>query len=133
MTADEIASRCDDGTTARNLANQMARDDRFVRADKNSRYALTESGTEEYSGIAEEIVERIERGSGAASRSSIIEEFTAQFGVSERSIESNLRLSLFAVVGDEVRLGDPSRFDAVPLTRSLRRSRRRRAGASGSR
>ena len=114
LTADELAEFCNDATSARNLVNQMAQDARFIRTDRQSRYALAEWGLEEYGGIAEEIVQRVERSGGVASRAAIVEEFTAQFGVSERSIDTYLRLQLFSVTGDEVRLGDPSRFDPLP-------------------
>lgn len=111
MTPAELVEAIGTGTEG-SLRNQ--RGDLLVRVDKSFRLALPEWGFEEYSGIADEIVQRVERGGGVASRAAIVEEFTSQFGVSENSIDLNLRLPLFVVSGDEVRLGDPTRFDALP-------------------
>jgi hypothetical protein len=68
------------------LRNVLASDQRFVRLDKFHRFGLREWDLEEYSGIAQEITERIERAGGVASLDSIIEELVDQFGVSENSV-----------------------------------------------
>lgn len=108
MTAQELATALDDGTTDRNLANQMSASDIFCRVDKHGSVALVEWGLEEYSGIAEEIRQRIERGDGQASVAAIIAEFTTTFGVSESSVRSYLNGALFNVDGDAVTLAaDP--------------------------
>jgi len=106
MTADEIATHCGDGMGARNLANQIGADPRFMRIDKLQRYALSDWGMEEYSGIVAEIKERIERGDGRASKAAIIHEFTNAFAVSESSVHSYLAGPLFKVDGDTVTLAD---------------------------
>lgn len=75
----------------------------MVRIDKHFRIALREWGYEKYEGIAKQIIGRIERGGGVASRASIIEEFTGSFGVSESSVKTYLGLPIFDVAGDSVR------------------------------
>ena len=75
----------------------------MVRIDKHFRIGLREWGHERYLGIANEIIRRIERGGGVASRASIIEEFTGSFGVSESSVRTFLSLPIFDVAGDSVR------------------------------
>ncbi len=109
MTAEELVAAIGHGS-ARNLGN--ARRDRLVRIDKQSRLALPEWGIEKYESIAAEIVKRIKRGGGSASKSAIIDELTREYGVRASSVKGNLKLSVFAVSGDEVRLGDDSRFSA---------------------
>ncbi len=109
MTAQELAAVLNDGTTDRNLTNQMSASDIFCRVDKHGRVALVEWGVEAYSGIAEEIRQRIERGDGRASVAAIIAEFTTTFGVSESSVRAYLNGALFNVDGDAVTLAaDPS-------------------------
>ncbi len=100
MTPAELVEAIGYGTAAsiKNLRNPE-----LARIDKHFRIALREWGHEKYEGIANQIIKWIVRGSGVASRASIIEEFTRNFGVSESSIRTCLRLSIFDVVGDSVR------------------------------
>ena len=72
------------------LGNYLSEDDRFVRVDINNRFAHIELGMEEYSGIYQEIVERIERGNGEADVEAVTSELTSLFGVSEKSVQSYL-------------------------------------------
>ena len=104
MTAEELVAALDDGTTRDNLANQLAGSDVLCRVDKHGSVAPVEWGLEEYSGISEEIRQRIERGGGRASVTAIISEFTTTFGVSESSVRSYLKGVLFSVKGDVVSL-----------------------------
>ena len=86
----------------------------MARIDKHFRIALREWGHEEYHGIANQIIKRIESGGGVASRTSIIEEFTGSFGVSETSVRTYLGLSIFDVVGDTVRFSRSPVFTPKP-------------------
>lgn len=104
MTPREIVAHLSDGTTERNLANQLSGSDLFCRTDKYGSVALVDWGMEEYSGIVEEIRQRVERGDGTASAAAIVVEFTTKFGVSESSIRSYLKSALFKVEGDVVTL-----------------------------
>ena len=86
----------------------------MVRIDKHFRLALREWGHEEYEGIANQIIRRIERGGGVASRASIIEDFTGSFGVSESSVRTYLGLPIFDVAGDSVRYTRTPAFTPRP-------------------
>ena len=86
----------------------------LVRVDKNFHLALPEWGYEEYEGITTEIKQRIERGGGVASRAAMIEEFTLNFRVSVSSVLTYLKLPIFDVDGDAVRLTDAPSFTPQP-------------------
>ncbi len=75
----------------------------LVRIDKHFRLALPEWGYEEYEGIATEIDQRIERGSGVASMSAMIEEFVRDFDVKAGSVRAYLEAGPYVISGDEVR------------------------------
>lgn len=90
------------------------RNPEMVRIDKHFRIALREWGHEEYEGIANQIIRRIERGGGVASRASIIEDFTGSFGVSETSVRTYLGLPIFDIVGDSVRFARTPVFTPRP-------------------
>ena len=94
----------------RSLRNRISESDILIRIDADFTVALAEWGLEEYEGIATEIIQRIERGGGVASRSAIIEEFTTDFGVKEQSVITYLSTEMFAVTGDEVRFADPAQM-----------------------
>lgn len=83
---EEINRLIGEGHTAGTLRNALARDERFVRTNKDGTFALSAWGLEEYSGIANEMVERIERNGGSVRLSDLIEEFVPKFGVSANSI-----------------------------------------------
>ena len=100
MTPAELVKAIGHGSTS-SIKNH--RNPAMVRIDKHFRIALREWGYEEYDGIANQIIKRIERGGGVASQSSIIEEFTGSFGVSESSVKTYLGLSIFDVADDSVR------------------------------
>ncbi|WP_419850430.1 hypothetical protein [Candidatus Poriferisocius sp.] len=86
----------------------------LMRVDMAFRLAPRDWELEEYEGIITEITQRIERGRGVASKAAIIEEFTNDFGNSVTSINMNLGLPIFNVVGDSVRFADSFSFDPIP-------------------
>ena len=111
MTPEELIEAIGHGSVGY-LKNQ--RGSTLVRVDKEFRLALPEWEYEEYEGIVTEIEQRIDRGGGVASKTAIIEEFTSEFGVSIASININLGLPIFNVVGDSVRFADTFGFDPMP-------------------
>jgi hypothetical protein len=113
LTPKEINDLINEDHSVTGIQNGLSSDERFTRTDKFQRYALSKWGYEEYSGIYLEICERIERGDGQASVAAIIEEFTAEFSVSEHSVSINLGNATFAVSGDTVRFSKSDTFDAV--------------------
>lgn len=111
MTPAELVEAIGHGSES-SLKNH--RNPEMVRIDKHFRIGLRAWGHERYRGIANEIIRRIERGGGVASRASIIEEFTSSFGVSETSVRTYLGLPIFDVAGDSVRFTRTPRFTPNP-------------------
>ncbi len=111
MTPAELIKSIGHGSV-RSLKNRQGSN--LMRLDKAFRLAPRDWGLEEYEGIITEITQRIERGGGVASKAAIIDEFTKGFGISVTSIEMNLGLSIFNVVGDSVRFADTFSFDPMP-------------------
>ena len=111
MTPAELVEAIGHGSVS-SLKNH--RNPEMVRVDKHFRIALREWGHEKYDGIAKQIIRRIERGGGVASRAAIFEEFTASFGVSESSVRTFLGLPIFDVSGDSVRFSRAPIFTARP-------------------
>ena len=111
MTPEKLIEAIGHGSVG-SLKNQHG--STLIRVDKEFRLALREWGYEEYEGIITEIIQRIERGGGVASKAAIIDEFTNDFGISVTSINMNLGLPIFNVVGDAVRFADSFNFDPAP-------------------
>jgi hypothetical protein len=85
---EEINSHIGEGHAGSSLRNQMSIEPRFARLDKANNYGLTEWGLEEYSGIAQEIVERIQRTGGPVLLEDLVIEFVDSFGVSATSVRT---------------------------------------------
>ena len=111
MTPAEMIEKIGSGSEGSIKNNQGTS---LVRIDKQFRLALPEWGYEEYEGITTEIIQRIERGGGIASRAAMLDEFTRSFGVSVSSIVAYLKLPIFDVDDDAVRLADAPGFIPRP-------------------
>lgn len=85
-SVEEVNAHIGEGHAASSLRNVLAADSRFIRLDKASNFGLAEWGLEEYSGIAQEIIERVERGGGSADLEDLVSELVEQFGVSASSV-----------------------------------------------
>jgi hypothetical protein len=108
MTAEEINSAIGEAHSTTSVRNALAAESRFVRLDKTGTYGLTEWGLEEYSGIAQEILERIERSGGSAPLEQLVREFVDQFGVSETSVRMYAASPAFVVSDGLVRRREAS-------------------------
>ena len=104
LSVEELNVHIGEGHSTGTLRNALNIDPRFVRLDKAGRFGLASWGLEEYSGIAQEIIERIERGGGSADVEEIVDEFVAGFGVSEASVRWYASSPAFVVEGGQVRL-----------------------------
>jgi hypothetical protein len=100
--------------SVRSLANQLYRDVRFVRTDRRE-FGLAVWGLEEYSGIAQEIVERIERAGGAVGVEDLVVDLTSNFAVKENSVRLFVQTPRFVVEGGRVRLRG---IDEQPVVRA---------------
>ncbi|WP_182883459.1 sigma factor-like helix-turn-helix DNA-binding protein [Microbispora sp. H10949] len=87
LTPEEIQARIGEDYSLVGLRNQLAADERFIRLDR-SKYGLRRWGGEEYLGIREMITREIERAGGEASVSTIVDNLTSRYDVSESSIRA---------------------------------------------
>ncbi|GAA4208244.1 sigma factor-like helix-turn-helix DNA-binding protein [Microbispora amethystogenes] len=87
LTPEEIQARIGEDYSLVGLRNQLAADERFIRLDR-SKYGLRRWGGEEYLGIREMISREIERAGGEASVSTIVDNLTSRYDVSESSIRA---------------------------------------------
>ncbi|MFM7270337.1 MAG: hypothetical protein ACKO2C_01720 [Actinomycetes bacterium] len=110
LTPQQINTHLGLGRTDGYIKNVLAQDERFIRLGKGKRlaYALAKWGWEEYSGVANEIMQRIERGGGSASLAEMVEEFTVEFGVQASSVRTFAATPAFVIEGDRVRLRRPN-------------------------
>jgi hypothetical protein len=87
MSRDELRNAVGVNVNARSLLLQVQDDPRFRRMSRDS-YGLAEWGGEEYTTIADEIEQAIERRGGRASLEELIDEVVDRFGVSPNSVRS---------------------------------------------
>jgi hypothetical protein len=103
-SADEVASAFGSGMTASRVRNALSTDSRVVRSGKRM-WALVTWGFEEYSGIAEEIRERLDaNGGGPLPLRPLIDELVDKFGVSEASVRVYSDAPAFVVADGAIRL-----------------------------
>ena len=102
LSIGEINGHIGEGHAPTSLRNALASDERFVRLDKASNFGLREWGLEEYSGIAQEIVERIERAGGRVDLEDMVIELVEQFGVSASSVRMYAGSPAFLLEGGQV-------------------------------
>lgn len=102
-TAEAINDMIAEGHSLGTLKNGMSKDSRFVRTGKRS-WGLRAWGVEEYSGIVEEIFERIDASGGAIDLDKLVNVLVTAFpDVSENSIRMYLGTMAFVIEGGIVR------------------------------
>ncbi len=101
--SDQIVERIGEDYNSVSIRNRLFEDDRFVRVNKRE-FALASWGLEEYSGITQEIRERIEREGGSVALSAVTEELAKTFDVAESSVKAYAEAPMFVVEGGRVRL-----------------------------
>jgi len=99
---DELAKEIGEGIAERSVRNALQSDLRFMRVSKRA-FGLREWGLEEYSGIAEEIAQRIERAGGAVEIEALVEELVQTFGVAASSVRMYAEAPRFVVSNGTVR------------------------------
>ncbi|MEU8174055.1 sigma factor-like helix-turn-helix DNA-binding protein [Microbispora hainanensis] len=87
LTPEDIQSRIGEDYSLVGIRNQLASDERFIRLDR-SKYGLRRWGGDEYLGIREMIIREIERAGGEASVSTVVDNLTSRYDVSESSIRA---------------------------------------------
>ena len=101
---DEVNAHIGEGHAASSLRTVLAGDPRFVRLDKASNFGLAEWGFEEYAGIAQEIIERVERSGGSADLEEVVSELVISFGVSATSVRMYAGSPAFVISNGRVAL-----------------------------
>ncbi len=84
-TDEELVDHIAEGHSRRSLRNRLMEEERFMRTDRDL-FAMRSWGLEEYSGISEEIAERIERAGGEALLEDVVRELLDTFDVAESSV-----------------------------------------------
>jgi len=103
MCPEEILDQIEGTYSHRSLTNRLLEDLRFIRTDINQ-FGLATWSVEEYSGITQEIRERIERSGGSISVDDLVIDLTRSFAVKESSIRAYVRTPEFVLEEGLVRL-----------------------------
>ena len=117
LDRDELASRLGSGTNWRSMTNQLYGDPRFKRTGVRQ-IGLAEWEHDEYTGVADEIAQEIERQGGEAQLDHLIAYLSATYGVSEASVRayaSGPRFERSATGGIRLRTASRPRIGARPL------------------
>lgn len=102
-TAETINELISEGHSVATLKNGMSSDSRFVRTGKRT-WGLREWGVEEYSGIVEEILERIDASGGSIGTDELTKDLVSAFpDIAENSVKIYLNTLAFVVEGRTVR------------------------------
>ena len=117
---EEIVSHFVGDQSHRSVKNALASDGRFYKTNKTD-WALSCWGLEEYSGIAVEIVERVERDGGSTEAAALIEELVSTFEVSENSVRNYMATPAIVAEEGQIRLSQPDEMPAP--TKELRLSK----------
>lgn len=105
ITRKSVAERC--GVTVASAGTVLANIPSLVRADK-TRWGLAEWIDDEYEGIANEIVQRIDEDGGVTSVQRLLAELPGRFGVSPLSVQAYLKTAKFVVADGHVSVADVS-------------------------
>ena len=107
-----IISEIGESYSVAGARDRLRADPRIVRVSKTE-YGLRIWGHEEYSGISEEIVERIKRGGGEAKLESVVSELVTTFDVAENSVRIYCSAPMFVIENGTIRIrsaGEQQKF-----------------------
>lgn len=112
--AETLVAEVGEGHSVRTALNGFFGDDRLIRVSR-THWALKSWGLEEYTGIVQEIAQRINEGGGRILLTDLVEELVRQFGVKEGSVKTYAEAPMFVLEDGWIRLRD----DAEPFTLPL--------------
>ena len=92
-----------EGHNVRGVRARFFEDERLVRVNR-THWTLRAWGMEEYTGITDEITQRIEEAGGDIEVAAVVREVVSQFGVKENSVLLYTAAPMFVVEGDHIRL-----------------------------
>lgn len=120
-TAETVTEVIGEGYSVNTVQNGMSQDPRFMRTGKR-KWGLRAWGIEEYSGIAEEIMERIDSAGGSVNVEHLVRELVDTFpDISENSVRMYLGTPAFLVEGGSVRRRTDD--DEWPVSSEIRDAR----------
>jgi hypothetical protein len=105
-TIEQLLGDLDEDYSARSIRNRVTDDPRIIRVNRTD-FGLRSWNLEEYSGIAVEITERIERAGGSAQLDQVVAELVSSFGVKAISVRSYAQAPMFVVENGFIRLREP--------------------------
>jgi hypothetical protein len=94
-TAEELVEELGDNQIPRGIKYRLMEDPRFVRINKQSQFALPEWRFDEYTGIADEIAQEIERCGGVADADHLASTISSTYGVAVTSVRAYLGAPMF--------------------------------------
>ncbi|MGQ0680562.1 MAG: hypothetical protein ACT4OM_13085 [Actinomycetota bacterium] len=103
MDAETLVGLIGEGHNARGIRARLFEDPRLMRVNRTL-WALREWDMEEYSGITEEIAQRIHEWGGRAKLSELVNELVPLFGVRETSVRVYAQAPMFVIEDGWVRL-----------------------------
>ena len=92
-----------EGYSVASARNRFFEDERLVRVNRTD-WALRAWGMEEYTGITDEIAQRIETAGGEVEVDAVVREIVSQFSVKENSVRMYTAAPMFVVEGGRIRL-----------------------------
>src|SRR5829696_911892 len=111
--AETLVAEIGEGHSITSTRNRLFEDPRVMRISRTA-WALRSWGLEEYTGITDEIAQRINEWGGRAKLTDLVEELVHQFGVSPGSVRVYAEAPMFVLEGGYVRMrrdGDLHAFD----------------------
>lgn len=119
-TAEALVEAVGEGHNARGIRQRFFDDPRLMRVNR-SEWVLREWGGEEYTGITDEIEQRIHEWGGRAKLSALVNTLVDQFGVAAASVRVYAEAPMFVIDDGYVRLR--SSDDPLGARQTLPRSR----------
>lgn len=114
-TAEQLIEGVGEGHSVRGARARFFEDPRLVRVTR-TRWALRAWDHEEYTGIADEIGQRIVEGGGRARLTDLVDALTTQFGVAAASVRVYAEAPRFVLADGWVRLRTPDEPYVVTAT-----------------
>ncbi|MDY7100496.1 MAG: sigma factor-like helix-turn-helix DNA-binding protein [Actinomycetota bacterium] len=119
-SADELAAAVDGIDDVAALRAQLVEDERFWLVNRSGEFVLAgEPGYDEYSGVANALIEEIERRGGSAPADELVQALVERYDAEEVSVREYLDTLQFVRTADgEVRVrqpGDPFELDEDPV------------------
>ncbi|MDE2934915.1 MAG: hypothetical protein OXS47_13745 [Chloroflexota bacterium] len=116
-TAETLVALVGEGHNVRGVRARFFEDERLVRVNRED-WALRAWGFEEYTGITDEIAQRIRKVGGSIQVGVVADELVRQFKVKRSSVLLYTAAPMFVVEGDRIRLrGDSEPFEVETALR----------------